>query len=568
MAAERASFEVQVMKDGRWSAQSFLDKEAEAVTAAKKYLNDQKCEGAKVIRNWVRSDGTVTESEVFCQTRNVKDDGPIRIAQVDSVPPDPCDKPDDFYGDNARNVMNRLFRPYMEKMFVTPTELMHNFKELKRLQDKDTLLPSAVDRVAFLQTKDTENDSKSRREDIFKSVDVVSARARKADSMQLPKLKGSLSEAYRSVQSMASGDIDADYLAKVVLSRDLLNIRSWVGKLDRLCKLAVEDSDPHAVELLDGVIADVLGANVVQEILGWQPNLATAIGAMFDLAEGNFSPGKSDAGESADLLNQLFKDKKLPASRLCLIDRAHRQIKSPNPLNRSDSSKELEAYGQLVQRILTPTGLLFGPESADALTTRQTRMVVEGGQAGKRAAIIATFSALPDKAYGAIYLCDLAASEFADGTADDIAAMFERVLDARSISQLCQRTLSPKERMVRATNAHHAVLGSRFPEALRKSVAEHIDTVLERYLIDEQIVEKLDHHDSPLRDRAVRLVQFCAAGVLPEGKAMTRARSRILGLLRQQNFDAHFVEGITDPAKAQKALRDFHQLLVRAGFGG
>jgi hypothetical protein len=568
MAAERASYEVQVMKDGRWGAQSFLEDEKSAVAAAKKYLNDKKCEGAKVIRNWMRADGTVVEKEVFCETRTVKDDGPVRIAQVDSLPPSKCEVPDDYFGDDARNVMNRLFRTYMEKTFVTPTELMYNFKELKRLQDKDTLLPSAVDRVAFLQTKDGEGDSKSRREDIFKSVDAVSAKARKADAMSLPKLTGSFSEMYRAVAGMANGEVDADYLAMVVLSRELVNLRSWIGKLDRLCRLAVEDSDPHAVELLDGVIADVLGANVVQEILGWQPNLASAVGRMFDLAEGNLPVETSDAGESAEMLNRLFQEKKLPASRLCLIDRAHRQIKSANPLNRSDSSKELEAFGALVQRVLTPAGLLFGPETADALTTRQTRMVVEGGAAGKRAAIAATFGALPDKAFGVVYLCDLAASEFAQGTADDIAAMFERVMDTTNIGQLCQRNLTPKERMTRATMAHKAMTGSVFPAELKTQVSERIDSILERYLIDEQIVEKLDHHESPLRDRAVRLVQFCAAGVLPEGKAMTRARTRILGLLRQKDFDAHFVEGIPDPARAQKALRDFHQLLVRAGFGG
>ena len=93
--------------------------------------------------------------------------------------------------------------------------------------------------------------------------------------------------------------------------------------------------------------------------------------------------------------------------------------------------------------------------------------------------------------------------------------------------------------------------------------------MIDEYLIAEQIIEKLDHPSSTLRDRATRLVQFCAAGVLPEGKALTRARERIRAILRQPNFDAHFVEGIADPAKAQKALRDFHQLLInKAGFGG
>ena len=108
---------------------------------------------------------------------------------------------------------------------------------------------------------------------------------------------------------------------------------------------------------------------------------------------------------------------------------------------------------------------------------------------------------------------------------------------------------------------------SVYPDELKKRITDHIDGVLERYLNEHQIIEKLDHADSPLRDRAVRLVQFCAAGVLPEGKALSRARQRILTLLRQPNFDAHFVEGITDPARAQVALRDFHGLLVKAGFG-
>lgn len=566
MALDRANFEIQVMRDGRWSTDLVRGDEKEAIAAAKRFLADKKCEGARVVRNWARSDGTMIEKEVFSETRAVKDDGPIRIVQVDSAPAK-CEAPSDYSGLQSRMLMNRLFRNYMEKAFVTPTELIHNYKELKRLQDKDTLLPSAVDRVAYLQTRESEQDSRDRSAEIFKSVDQMSARARRADGLRLPKLNGRFKDMYDSVAGMTGGD-DADYLAMVVLSRDLVDVRNWVGKLDRLCRLAVEEGDPHSLELLDGVIADVLGANVVQEILGWQPSLAAAINSMFDLADGVFAAGKSDAGESAEMLNALFKERKLPASRLCLIDRAHRQLKSANPLYRNDPSKEMEAFGQVVRRLLTPTGLLFGPESADALTTRYMRTVVEGGIAGRRAAIAGTFNAMPDRAYGLIYLCDLAASEFAEGVAEDIVLMLDRVLDCRVIAHLCERTLTPKDRMLRATNAHKAMMASVFPDALKTKVAAHIDGILEKYLIDEQIVEKLDHQDSSLRDRAVRLVQFCAAGVLPEGRAMTRARTRILTLLRQPNFDAHFVDGISDPARAQKALRDFHQLLVRAGFGG
>lgn len=566
MASNRANFEVQVMKDGRWIQQTLIADQAEAVAAAKKLLKDKKCEGARVIRNWARADDTFVEKEIFSQTQIVRDDGPIHIVPIDDAPAK-CEAPDEYYGPQSRAVANRLFRNYMEKAFVTPTEVMHNFKELKRLQDKDSLLPSAVDRVAVLQTKDGTGEAKSRREEIFKSLDEMSAKARRADGMKLPKLDGCFKDMYDRVASMAREPTEADFLSMVVLSRDLVDVRSWVGKLERLCTLAVAEGDSHALDLLDGVIADVLGSNVVQEILGFQPSLAAAICAMLDLAEGNFAITKSDAGESAEMLNKLFKQQKLPQSRVVLIDRAHRQLRSPNPLYRNDPSKEREAFTQVLNRMLGAEGPLFGADTAEALTTRYTRLIDEGGARGRTQAIGNCFTLMPDLAFGIMYLCDLAASPMGPEHASDIMGHFQRVLGCISIMRLCQRGLTPKDKMIRATNAHRAINRSPFPQAMKEKLGNHLDAILERYLIEEQIIEKLDHQDSTLRDRAIRLVQFCAAGVLPEGKAMTRARERILMLLRQPNFDAHFVDGIADPAKAQKALRDFHVLLVRAGFG-
>jgi hypothetical protein len=567
MVSSRENFEVQVNKGGRWATETVVPKEVEARALAKKFLADKKCEGARIVRNWMRSDGTMDETEIFAQTRSVNDDGPVRIAQIDEVP-EKCETPEEFMGTAGRSTVNRIFRSYLDKAILTPTELMHNYKELKRLQEKDTLVPSAVDRVSLLQTKDTDQDSKSRSQEIFKSIDNISARAKRVENVQLPKLGGRLSDAIGEIRGQAGGE-DVDYLAMVLLSRDLINARSWVGKLEFLCKLAVEDSDPHAVELLDGVIADVLGSAVVQEILGWQPGLGAAICRMFDLADGKFPTEKSEAGESAVILNRLFGEAKLPISRACLLDRAHRQIKSPNPLYRSQEGKELEELKKLVDRAMTPTGFISGPETAEALTIRYSRQIEQGGAPGRKATVNGLFRMLPDRAQGLIYVCNLAMTPWGSEAIADIAELVDYCLSARHLGDFCLRALPPKDKMLRATLAHKtAAATTALPPAVREKICGFIDTMLEAYLVTEQIVEKLDHQDSHLRDRAVRLVQFCAAGVLPEGKAMNRARQRILALLRQPNFDAHFIDGFTDPVRAQKALRDFHLLLVKAGFGG
>jgi hypothetical protein len=563
--ASKDDFEVQVMRDNRWVTETVCRSEAEAVAAAKRFLSDRKCGGAQVIRNFLRPDRTTIEKVIFSEVRAVKDDESITIVQIDEVVPR-CQTADEFTSQPSRNIANRLLRNYMEKAYVTPSELIYNHKELKRLQDAASLLPGAVDRIAFLQTRVDGSDSRVRRDEIFKAVEQMSARARKSDSLELPKCGDSVKTLIEQM-AQAHGRQDAGYLALVSLSRDLVNQRSWIGKLDRLCRLAKSETDVPALQMLDGLIADVLGSNVVEELLGWQAGLGYAIISMFDLADGKMGTEKSEAREVADQLNQLFAAGKLPNARLCVMDRAYRQMRTSNALYRTEPRKERETFDKLLLRTLVPHGFLNGPETAEALTVRFSRMIPDGGATGRRASILGIRTAFPDRAFGVMYLCNLQPTDYAKDAMADMVEAMDWVYDATDLNSLCQRTLPPKDRMLRATNAHRAMMASGFAEDVKKRMAEHIDGILEKFLIDEKIIEKLDHNESLLRDRAMRLVQFCGAGILPEGRALNRARTRVLNLLRQPNFDAHFVNGITDTAKAQTMLREFHKLLVRANFG-
>jgi len=309
----------------------------------------------------------------------------------------------------------------------------------------------------------------------------------------------------------------------------------------------------------------VLGANVIQEVLGWKRSLGAAIIAMLDLADGTFEAEESDAVDTVSMLNQLFEAGALPASRHVMIQRAMAQLKSSQPLYRADPSQEMEEYQRVLARLMVPGGILSGADAAEALTMRGARFVEQGGASGRRAAIGATVKALPDPARGVMYLSELTNTNFADEHLEDIVEQLDMVFGARVINELCRRASSPKDRMVTATGAFHAAVASALPPGIKGQVTEHIDGVLERYLVDENIIDKLDSPDSHIRDRAVRLVKFAGAGVLPEGKALNMARKRIVELLRQPNFDAHFLEGITEPAAAERALRGFHKLLREPG---
>jgi hypothetical protein len=562
MASGQGDFDIQIKRDARWVTEAMRDKEIDARALAKKYLKDPQCAGVRVVANRIKRDGSIEENIVFEETQTVSGDMPVRIVPIDVAQP-VCMTAKDFFSLESRMTLNRLFRDYLEAVTLTPTEVLHNYKQLQRLFDRDGLLLSATSHIASLQTKGTEKSAKARQAEINKIVDYIVDQARQVQSLKLPSLAEKFSDTLRAIPKTEGNT--PEYLAMVVLSRELIKTPNWIGKLDQLSKMAIQETDPMAILLLDTVIADLLGANVIQEILGWQRSLGSAIISMIDLADGIFDASSSDAKETTGALLELFKRNALPASQRVLIDRAMRQLKSSAPLYKADPSKEMEEYQRVLARLVVPGGILSGAQAAEAMTLRGTQFMEQGGVSGRRAAIDATVKALPDPARGAMYLAELSKTGLLEDHLDDIIQQLDVVFGANVIDELCRQSTSAKDRMVTATGAIRATATSALPDEIKEQVTAHIDSVLERYLVDDNIIERMDNPNTHLRDRAVMLVKFCGAGVLPEGKALALARKRVIKLLRQPSFDELFIEGIPDPQRAKKALRDFHKLLIQGG---
>ena len=560
-----SSFEILTMREGRWLTSTIVEKEDSAKSIAQRLFNDRKCEGVKILSVIERPDGTSSEKEIYIRTRSAQEEDTVSVSQVDYAPR-PCESTEEFFNFDSRLLINRLFRSYLDTAVLTPTEILYDTRELKRLEDKGGQLIIGIDRVSTLQARLYGADSKIRKDQLNRSVEAIRIRAIAAEKLALPTITGKFSEA---IAKLPKSDESVDYLAVKTLAKDMLGHRNWPQKLERLCKLALNEPDAHALELIDGVIADVLGSNVVQDILGYQPNLGTAICRMIDLAEGVLPESPNDAGEATALLNSLFAMNNLPVSKACLVERAHRQIRATTPLSRNQPDKEQEVFRQVVERLLLPSGLYDGTVTAEALTKRYGRFLNFGGAEGYRKSISGAFRLMPDKVAGIIYLCEMMKLPSTQDYMDEVNERFEDIMFTRHISDLCIKGLSGRDRLIRATGAYYAVQGAPLPDKFKTKLMERIDAIIDRFLVDEQIIDKMNDPSIHLRDRTSRLIQFCSAGVLPpEGKAITRAKSRVIELLRQPNFEEHFIEGITDPNMIQQTLRLLDSLLTKAGLKG
>ena len=223
------SFEVQYFKVDHWVTETVCRTEEEALATANRLLPSR--QGVRVLREFRRpDDGTSTETIIFSEMRE-QTRKPITITPVDEA--NYCKTPKDYFQLESRVLISKILRQYLDEKALTPTELMHHPGEMKRVMNFDSLVPNAVSRVASIQVKATGEDSRERRDAIYAVLEELKGRAEKAaayKNLPYPKEIG-FGATMERVEGAVKGDQEeADYLAKVILSRDLVNIRSLLGR--------------------------------------------------------------------------------------------------------------------------------------------------------------------------------------------------------------------------------------------------------------------------------------------------------------------------------------------------
>ncbi|MSO73078.1 MAG: hypothetical protein EXQ84_05645 [Rhodospirillaceae bacterium] len=214
----RASFEVQLYRDGRWAINQLLPSEEAARAKAKELLTQKTTQGVRIIKASKFSEESVRESELFCQMKEPEGSDDFTVTPVEDPPL--CEQVADYYQTAARSTMARLFSKYLDKHEMTPLELLHSHKSLKRILNVDNLVNSAVDKISSLRARATSNDARKRKDLIYQAVDRIAQRAREVDQKPLPELKGSLlDEMLRRIDAKFADTDERKYMANVALAR-------------------------------------------------------------------------------------------------------------------------------------------------------------------------------------------------------------------------------------------------------------------------------------------------------------------------------------------------------------
>jgi hypothetical protein len=368
------TYEVMVFYDKRWVIDCIMDDEEIAIERARQLLLEEKNEQVKVVRQRAMNTGFTTEKAVFEQARPPKGKKEVSLsASIRAAPP--CDTIEDFFALEARVLIGRVFREFLDKLVITPSELLHNYSYIKKLDATGNLISGAVFQVGQAQANAGLGAVKDRVNALHRLVDEVKMLARDtlAERKRLPILEERQFGLLCRRAEARFEPAERGYMIMTSLTNYLSGSQSWGQKLDQLARLFSDDVDADGVDRLDGVIADVLGSGVmVQELLGSHGSLGTALALLADLALGRLEAPPPQASESLKLLVGLMQAHGLTGCRRVLFDRLKRELKGTKALCRDDLRAERKTLADLEAKLKDDKGeLLGGKEVADAFAARR-----------------------------------------------------------------------------------------------------------------------------------------------------------------------------------------------------
>lgn len=569
------------MRGGRWSIEATAPTEEAAREEATKMLARPNTQGVRVIKESNKSISALKPENFLFEKLRASSDDKIFVHDIDAAPI--CNSPEDLMVGPGRLTLNKLFRSYLDKKDITATEVMHAPRELKRLMDEGSLLMSAVGKASTLQSRGTGGAGTAERRDaLFNFANEISAKGQAAVAKKLPRIRDvGFEEALEQVRA-AADEGDEAYMARFIITSDLVENRSYVGKLGQTMEWAHGATSDAALQALDVFVSDILNnADVLRELLGSQRDLGTALVTMICFAEGE-PLGEEDPDAAPEAvtpdhpkfanleLARLIAEGKLPESKAVIVDRIRRQLEGLNPLSRGDREEEREVFVGLLEKLIPDTDIIGGPEMAQAITARQSTIINKGGQKGMREAAAAMMPSLRDPARKTGYLLSLMESEIGQEVlkADIDSLLDSLLLDSETVNHIVRDKLPPNKKMEKVTSIFHHIQASHLPEDRKKRLTERLDELLADYIVKGKILDKLSNPEKPLHIRAFMLVNMVQPEMLPRGKASALARDIILQHLRRPNFEDEMVAGIPDPDEKEITLRRFHQKLRRSGFFG
>ena len=468
------------VRDGdRWTIYTDGPTKGTATKEARNLLASGKFDAVKVTEDR----GQTQEILVFQEEAGSRPDKLLTITPIDEAPP--CKKIEDFYEFPARKTMGRLLRQHFDQEVLTPLEMLHDKMHIRTLTRNDDLYIQALQTVANLQTKGTDEKPIKRIDYLEGMVKQITDRAQFADDLdglqKVFKAKG-----LGALVEAAETEITEDnrvFSIRAVLCGYFGEKADWEAKLVLALDQAEKDPGEKALSYIDEFIAEILDSSeAIQEILGYQRNLAAALKTMAQLAAGTYEISEG-SNSPLERLSALMGHHSLPHIQEVLLARVGKAVGGVAPLTKGNREEEQDAFRQLMRALIGQSLFSGSGLMCEAATLRAKSVLKEEFEdESYEKAIDNMIFLLPTIAAKFAYLLDLCGTDFGRNNQKHIIACLANVIAGlSSVTQIVERGASDKEIIIAAAGIRDRLMATELPDDWRHRFAKKIYDLLVTY---------------------------------------------------------------------------------------
>lgn len=428
------TFEVVVENQGRPQIDGVFDAEEPARERAAYLLSQAKFGSVRVVKVDKRGASVVVFEKHYRGSGKAVGIGTLEDAPI-------CDTALEVFGFPARRTLGRVMRPWCDEQTMPPLEALHKPIQLRQIEREDVLFHQFINRIASVQAKKYRMLPEERADQLRRLYLAVFNMAKSAETDLAYWGLLIRREGFNAVAQQATEDLPEAERPRAVtyaLAQWIEHNRDWAHKLDALTELFTNDMSAEAVNYLDEAIAEILdSSNAIRAILGYEPDLASALIALGNLAKGSFDErhGRSPALER---LNWQIDRWGLPICRATLLSRIARTLDGTTPLTKTGKVSDAQSFRKLLGLIREVGGFKGGPAMCSAVTRRaQTAFGGDYEDLPVEEAVSMVADTMPDAAARIGYLLDLLGSEFGHRRATyltkQLANIFTRMTSIRDL---------------------------------------------------------------------------------------------------------------------------------------
>ncbi|HLZ68144.1 MAG TPA: hypothetical protein VKQ29_18115 [Aliidongia sp.] len=349
-----------------------LERDVEAAAAVA--LGQPGVAAVRVIRERERNDGFITKAEILF--RQAPPPPERKPAVLDARGPVPlCQSPNDLFRRPACKVIGTMLRPLLDKLGITPIELVTVEITSQAMTQQDAAVTTAIGRAARGQAAGaTGVDVKQRDKFLTGLVDRARLRVKTAQAeRQMPRLGA---EGFNGLIDELKSRVPPEDLLFWAFRSLSLHVKgtSLYGKLELSLDQLRGGPSPLGVDIIDEFIAALIDApSLLKDLLGGLADLKSALVLLAHITAGRAPEGAGEDALPARLAAEMAGHR-LPQTYQAIWVRILRSVEGRHRLTHGELDEEWAGLVALQQALGETVPDVWRDQLEQAVTRRQNML--------------------------------------------------------------------------------------------------------------------------------------------------------------------------------------------------